>query len=465
MNRKICFIGGGSTQWVPKLFRDILFCDTVQGAEFCLHDLVPEKSERMREACDIIQQKLGRNMRVTVDHHLDTALKDADIVILCISTGGLDAMEIDVELPKKYGIYQPVGDSTGPGGIVRTLRNVPVVVDIAQRMETACPAAWLLNLSNPMDQIVQAVAETTKIRVLGSCHEYMGRAFGLAATFGVPNWMEGIRCKVAGLNHFAWILDLKIEGQDGYPMFDDYLANPDKYYDNRLKAEKLRDKDCTLNPAQQAKSNLNSPLHMLYRDFGYIPYPNPRHTVEFFSHFLTEKTNYAADFGVGLTLVDDRRNKWLPDQERSLQAWIAPESDLIPTRGINHPMTIEALSRVIEALFGGPETTEALVMPNQGQIANLPRGACVETMVTIKADDAVSESVGDMPDCLQALVLPHAIVQDMTVKGALEGNRKTILQAMQIDPLCRNIADYSRMETMLNEMLEGTREWLPQFFN
>lgn len=464
MNKKICFIGGGSTQWVPKLFRDILFCDTVQGSEFCLHDIVPEKSEHMKDACEFIQDRVGRHMRVTVDHDLDSALKDSDIVILCISTGGFDAMEYDVELPKKYGVVQPVGDSTGPGGILRTLRNVPVVVDIAKRMEKACPDAWLLNLSNPMDQIVQAIAETTSIKVIGSCHEYMGRAWELAATFGIPNWINSVRCKIAGLNHFAWILDIKIDGQDGYPMLDDYIANPDKYYDNRVKAQELRDKDFTLNPAQAAVQNFNTPTYHLYREFGYLPYPNARHVVEFFPHFLTEKTEYAKQMGVGLTLVEDRRVGWTTQQKEALANWLDPEQDLIPDRGITHPMTVEALSRVIEALFGGLECTEALVMPNRGQIANLPRGACVETMVRITENDAIPESVGDMPDNLLALTLPHAIAQDMTVKAGIIGDRGMVLQAMQIDPLCRNIGDYRLMDTMLTEMMEGTKEWLPQFY-
>jgi alpha-galactosidase len=461
--RKICFIGGGSTQWTPKLFRDIVCCDEVQGGEFLLHDLLPEKSEELKGVCEVVQQKLGKHMRITVDHDLDSALKGSDVVILCISTGGLDAMEVDVELPKKYGIFQPVGDSTGPGGINRTLRNVPVVVDIAKRMEAVCPDAWLLNVSNPMDQIVQAVAETTSIRVLGSCHEYMSRAWELAATFGVENWLEGIRCKVAGLNHFAWILDFKVEGADGYPLLDDYLAHPDAYYQNRLKAQELRDKDTTLNPAQMAQQNLRAPTYLLYEQFGYLPYPNPRHVVEFFPHFLTEKTDYAKQMGVNLTSVEDRRTTWLEGQKKAIDAWMDPDTNIIPDRGIDHPMTIEALSRMISALFGGNETTEALVMPNTGQIANLPHGPCVETMVRITANDAIPESTGDLPPTLLALVLPHAISQDLTVKGAIEGNRTTILQAMQIDPLCRNIGDFRLMETLLDDMMAGTRQWLPQF--
>ena len=175
MNRKkITFIGGGSYQWVPVLFRDLAVNTSLQECRFVLHDINAEQNRELADVCEVIGGKVGAGVKVEVEDRLERALSNSDIVVLCISTGGLDAMEHDIEIPKKYGIYQPVGDSTGPGGIARTLRNVPLVTSIAKAMETHCPDAWLLNLSNPMNQIVQAISRTTSIKVVGLCHEYMG---------------------------------------------------------------------------------------------------------------------------------------------------------------------------------------------------------------------------------------------------------------------------------------------------
>ena len=158
--KKITFVGGGSYQWVPVLFRDIAVNPFLRETTFVLHDLVPERNEELAEACRAIARKAGSLIRVETEYDLVRALEGSAAVILCISTGGLDAMEIDLEIPKRYGIHQAVGDSTGPGGIFRTLRNIPVVVDLVRRMEAYCPGAWLLNLTNPMNQIVRAVQQT-----------------------------------------------------------------------------------------------------------------------------------------------------------------------------------------------------------------------------------------------------------------------------------------------------------------
>ncbi len=223
---KITFIGGGSYQWVPPLFRDIAVNPALQDTRFVLHDIHPGRNQELAQACRIIGRKLGSGVKIEEELVLDDALEGADAVILCISTGGLDAMEHDVEIPKRYGIYQPVGDSTGPGGISRTLRNIPVVVSLVERMEHCCPDAWLLNLTNPMDQIVRAATVTSQIKVVGLCHEYMSFMGKVAGYFDLGCWQQETSAVIAGVNHFAWITQLSINGEDGLEMLRRYARRP-----------------------------------------------------------------------------------------------------------------------------------------------------------------------------------------------------------------------------------------------
>ena len=196
---KITIVGGGSYTWSPQFIRDIVVEPQLAGSTITLHDIDPQPldlvhalGQKVVDACsgDHVLEK-------TLD--LDEALSGADFVILTISTGGLQAMRQDLEIPEKYGIYQSVGDTVGPGGLARGLRNIPVVVDIARRLQALGPNAWLLNYTNPMTTLCRAVTQQTDIRTIGLCHEFRGVRRHLAALFGVDE--TDIKASVGGINH------------------------------------------------------------------------------------------------------------------------------------------------------------------------------------------------------------------------------------------------------------------------
>ena len=446
MTPKITFIGGGSYQWVPTLFRDIAVNSFLSGSRFVLHDLHPERNAELAGACRTIARKLGAAITVETEDHLDAALLDSDIVILCISTGGLDAMEADIEVPKKYGIYQPVGDSTGPGGISRTLRNVPVVTALARRMEEMCPDAWLLNLSNPMGQIVRAIAQTSRIKVVGLCHEYMSFMGKVQNIFGLKRWQDETSATIAGVNHFAWITKLNINGRDGLEMLRGQLAEPGEVVENG----KL------VNLSEQLSGD--QVKFSLFETYGAMPYPGDRHIVEFFPHFLSEKTHHGSDFGVALTAVNDRRTIWLDGFRKKIAEWTAEGEDTVPREPSD-----ESLAPIIAALLGGAPTIQPVTIPNVGQIENLPLGSSVETLGTFTRDNLAPHTSGPLSGALLALVYKHCVIQDLVVAGAMEGDREKVLQAMIADPLNNN-NDYREISAMLDELMEANRQWLPQFF-
>ena len=156
---RICFVGGGSYQWTPKLLTDIALTKGLAGT-IVLHDVAPEPMAVMQQLGQKIMAAAGADFAIETSGDLAEAMRDAEFVIVTITTGGLEAMRKDLDIPLRYGIYQSVGDTVGPGGWSRALRNVPVMVNIAKTMEQVCPNAWMLNLTNPLTALTRAVYKT-----------------------------------------------------------------------------------------------------------------------------------------------------------------------------------------------------------------------------------------------------------------------------------------------------------------
>jgi len=445
---KVTFIGGGSYQWVPVLFRDIAVNPYLGDILFVLHDIDSERNAEMAGVCRIIARKTGSSVGIEVENDLNRAIDGAAAVILCISTGGLDAMEHDIEIPKKYGIYQPVGDSTGPGGISRTLRNVPVVTDLAHRMEEFCPDAWLLNLTNPMDQIVRAIQKTSRIKTIGLCHEFKSFMSTAQGLLGLKDWESETSATIVGINHFAWVTQLKVGGRDGLQMLRERINDPGQPVENHGGND--------VNPSHALSGN--QVKFSLFKTYGAIPYPGDRHIAEFFPYFLSEKTGYGKQFGVSLTSINDRRD-WVSGFKKRMDEWTGEAPGSLPTEPSH-----ESLAPILAALISnGPATVQPATLPNCGQVANLPLESSVETLVTFWNGMVSPHASGLIPAPIHPMVHKHCLNQDLMVEAALEGNRTKALQAMQADPLNNN-NDIREIATMLDELLQANAPLLPQFF-
>lgn len=446
---KITFIGGGSYQWTPVLFRDIAVNEHLQNVQFVLHDIDSERNGQLTDICKVLARKLKSSVQASSEISLEKALEGADAVILCISTGGLDAMEHDIEIPKQFGVFQPVGDSTGPGGISRTLRNIPVVTKIAKKMERLCPDAWLLNLTNPMDQIVRAIHQTTSIKVLGLCHEYKTFMSTVGNMLKLDCWEKEIAASIAGINHFAWVQKLTVKGQDGFAMLRDHMLE---------QQSEPADSGNTVNLTHSLSGN--QVKFALFNVYGLIPYPGDRHLVEFFPYFLSKHTNYGEDFGVKLTSIHDRRVTMMDYYIERVAEWTGPGEDSVPSMPSD-----ESLAPILAALIGnGPSTIQPVTLPNSGQVENLPLNSSVETLATFTGAQVFPHVSGSLPAGIQALVHKHCLIQDLSVEAAIEGDRGKALQAMLADPL-NNSNSYCDIESMLDLLMEANSELLPQFYS
>jgi alpha-galactosidase/6-phospho-beta-glucosidase family protein len=439
---KVVIIGGGSVNWAPAILTDLMLKPDLEGSTVVLQDI---DAEALELTLAFGQRLLGAaERRWTLEATTDrrAALKDADYVILVIAVGGLEAVEHDLAIPLKYGIYQSVGDTVGPGGLVRALRNIPVVYQIARDMEELCPGAWLINYTNPLTTLTRTVSKHTRIRVIGVCHELTGVLGRLRRLFDLGD--APIETRVVGINHFVWLLGWTVEGRDGYEVLRAFLQEhpPDFPYREELPGS----------PASAFEDRLLLKWR-LFETFGLLPAAGDRHLAEFFPYFLTDGTNRGADYGIELTNVDQRRTiaGWRRDWARRVVA--GEEAPLLTSSG-------EAAAEIICALEGLGDGLFIVNLPNKGQVANLPRDAVVETMGRVSRDRVEGVESGGLPPALLTLVLPHVLRQEMIVRAAMTGDRALALQVLATDPLLR---DFASAGPMLDELLLAHRAHLPQF--
>ena len=436
---RICFIGGGSYNWMPKLLGDLALTPDLEGT-IVLHDLNPSALDDIQRYGRKAMAQAGANFSIETTTDLERSLDGAEFVVVTITTGGLDTMALDLDIPEKYGIYQSVGDTVGPGGLARSLRNVPVMTRIARAIERNCPNAWLLNLTNPLTVLTRVVGMTApRIKVMGLCHELFGVRGGLIRMFGGA--IDDFEMRVAGINHLIWILDMTIRGQDGLRMVRDFVAERRPL------------------PIPEARGGWHEPFVdrwklklELFQVYGALPAAGDRHLAEFFPYFLTDATGKGEDYGVLLTTIADREQQ-VAAARANVHAAI--EGDL-PALS----RSPEATADIVSAVANGRSVRTIVNLPNTGQIDNLPRGAVVETLAEITSAGAQPLTVGALPAGVLSTLQPHVTNQEMIAQAALEGDRSLALQAMVNDPL---VPSLQVARDLLDDLLRAHAEYLPKF--
>lgn len=435
---RICIVGGGSYNWGPTLLTDLAVTPGIAGT-VVLHDVDPVAAEDLRRLGETIVAAAGAELEVTASPDQRESLTGADVVVVTITTGGLEATRRDIEIPAMYGIEQTVGDTVGPGGLARALRNIPVMVDLARTMEEVCPDAWLLNLTNPMAALVQAVASSTRIKTVGLCHEVFGVRRAFATIMGVERGQ--VELTVAGVNHLIWLLDARVGGRDVIAELRAHLAAGGEL------------------PLKPVAGDHMLPFQDRWRiklalldAYGYLPAAGDRHLAEFFPYFLPD--GRGPSYGVLPTTVEHRLT--IRDAARAqVHRWV-DATDPPPLE-----RSEEAVADIVAAVATGGVHRAVVNLPNTGQIDNLPRGAVVETMGTIGSTGAHGIAVGDLPPGILGSVLPHALNQALIVEAALTGDRGLARQALLNDPLTRDLRTAPRL---LDDLLEAHAAHLPRFF-
>jgi alpha-galactosidase/6-phospho-beta-glucosidase family protein len=437
---KIALVGGGSYQWGPKIILDVALNEDLRGGNLVLHDINPQALDDMFDWGEKALNQADADLHLEKTLRVEDALAGADFVVLSISTGGLDATALDLEIPARYGVVQTVGDTVGPGGHFRALRNIPVVVEIARTMERICPDAVLLNLTNPLTALTRAVTKTTSIRAVGLCHELFSTLGMLSKMFDTPE--EAINVRVAGVNHFIWVTEVSVQGRDVTEEAFRRISGGEAR--EIALADAAGDTDPFVNTW-----GFRTELCGLYE---YLPAAGDRHLCEFVPGYISdEKERERLDLRV--TTVDVRRARLAEDKERVRRMIRGQEP--IPTRPSR-----EEISDIIAAVWTGEDSVNIVNLPNAGQVRDLPLGTVVETYGALNGTGASGIVFGELPPPVAALVHPHVFNQEAIVQAGLTGDRDLAFRTFVNDPL---VATQLDARALFDEMFEAHSAYLSQF--
>jgi alpha-galactosidase len=428
MRPRITFIGGGSYLWMPTLLRDCCLTPELAGHHVMLHDISPAPLAVMER----LMRKMIREFSadLTVGSTLDRrrALDGARFVVIGIAVGGLAAMKHDLAVPWKYGVRHPVGDSAGPGGISRALRNVPVFAEIGSDVGKRCPGAWVLNLSNPMSVLTRALTLTPGSKTAGICHGLREGAEFIRELCGIDS-LDRVRLDAAGINHFSFAVRLTIDGRDGWPVFRKAMG--------RRGSRGL------------VPFRLGSEIFLRHGAFPLFP---DRHTAEFLDCEIGPGSGYGRRYGLRLTTIADRRRN-LGLRKAKVRKWF---KEPVPRERSD-----EEVTRIMAAIVTGRPFEAVVNLPNRGQFVDAPRDAVVESF-------GIADQLGlrpyvtpSLPPHVRDLVLAHIESQELTARAALSGDRRLAREAFALDPVSRRI---SLLGEMVDRLINANREFLPRFF-
>jgi len=445
---QVTIIGGGSYQWAPKLVIDLLDTASLAGTDFVLCDIDPEPLPKMEAFTRLAAEQMGVAATVHSTTDQRAALEGADFVVVTISTGGFDSMAVDLDVPAAHGIRQSVGDTVGPGGINRSLRNIPVLVGIARDMEQICPDAWMLNITNPMTCLTRSVNRESSVKCVGLCHEVGNFAMDVAIAFGLPH--TSIRSVVTGVNHFPVVCSLDVDGKDGFDLIEDLV---DEFGGLDAVRREMRTEAEPFSRLDFVQRHLLS-LTFLDR-FGALPAAGDRHLAEFVPWALTEDTGWGEEWGIELTPIERRKDHQVE--------YIAEVDEVLAgKRELPAWQSGEMVAPVIDSLLTGTTRELPLNLPNTGQCPDLPPNAVVESMCLVDAKGIRGRDTARAPEPLAELLRRHVAVQELTVEAAVLGDHKLAEAAFTLDPLAGR-GSLRETEAMMKELLAGTARWLPQF--
>ncbi len=447
---KIAYIGGGSRGWAWTFMTDLAMEKQISGTIY-LYDIDRKAAQANEFIGNRLMQRADAvgNWRFEEKGSLEEALTGADFTVISILPKTFDEMEVDVHMPERLGIYQSVGDTAGPGGIMRALRTLPIYVEFARAIEKYFPEAWVSNYTNPMSLCVRTLYETfPKIKAFGCCHEVFGTQQLLARMteemLGIKEVKrEDIHVNVLGINHFTWFDYASYKGHDLFPLYRKFI---DKYYYEGYVDQEKHWMNSTFECAHRVKMDL-------FRRYGLIAAAGDRHLAEFMpgqDYLKDPETVHSWKFG--LTTVKWRKEDQKARIEKSKRlVALEEEIELKPTG--------EEGILLIKALCGLKRVISNVNIPNHSlQIANLPSNALVETNAVFDRDAIRPVVAGELPVNIKELVMPHLKNHDLIMQYVTSENKdmELLCEAFMNDPLVKGRASKEDVEKLIKDMLAAT---------
>ena len=430
---KLTFMGAGSTIFARNVIGDCMCVESLRDSVFALYDIDAERLEESRVILEAMRKVKGGYGKIEcycgVENRKE-ALRGADFVVNAIQVGLYDPCTIiDFEVPKKYGLRQTIADTLGIGGIMRTLRTIPVLNDFANDMAEVCPDALFINYTNPMAMLSGFMQRYTPIKTVGLCHSVQTCSNDLLTKLGMTDKLEGRKELIAGINHMAWLLEIKDKnGADLYPEIKsrvaDYMANPDN----------------------------NDKVRMDYiRNFGYYCTESSEHNAEYNMFYI--KSKYPE--------LIERYNIPLDEYPRrcvaQIEGWKKEYQELLESGVKEHTRSHEYASGIMEAIVENkPYKIGGNVLNKGGLITNLPEDACVEVPCLVDGQGIHPCYVGALPvQCIN--------VQLLTIEAAVTKKKEHIYQAAMLDPHTASELSIDEIKNMVDDLIEAHGDYLPKY--
>lgn len=453
---KIAYIGGGSKMWANIFMRDLSLQSGLCG-EIGLYDIDREAANKNKIYGEIINEcdNVVSKWNYVVYEKIDDVLNNANVVIISILPGTFEEMASDVHAPEKYGIYQSVGDTVGPGGILRAMRTVPIYELFAKEIKNICPNAWVINLTNPMAICVKTLYDVfPEIKAFGCCHEVFNAQLFLTGVvekilkIDRPSRKE-IKANIAGINHFTWMSEAYYKNINIFDIFPKFI---DKYFDEGYYEKGPSDswKTDTFTYGNKVKMDLFNKYHVLAA-------AGDRHLVEFFNNNIylkdIETINY---WHFGLTTVENRIKK----QNIKIQEL---DEVINKNKKLELKTSTEEAVNLIKAVLGFENVISNVNLPNNGQINFLPRGAIVESNCLFSYDSVKPLETNELPCEVQAMILRNCLNTEDLYQAIKERALEKIFMVFINEPLCSNI-NVNDAKKLFSEMLINTSKYLDQYY-
>ena len=451
---QIAYIGGGSRGWAWTFMTDLALDDQISGT-IRLYDIDRQAAEQNAVIGTRLMSRSDAkgNWEFEAADSIQDALTGCDFTVISILPGTFDEMAADVHLPERLGIYQSVGDTAGPGGMIRALRTIPMFAEIAEAIKNYAPDCWVINYTNPMSLCMKTLYHTfPQIKAFGCCHEVFGTQKVLKSIYEketgdtIKDWHD-VHINVIGINHFTWFTEANYKGIDLFPIYRTYIS---KHFEEGYELTGENWMNSSFQCAHRVKMDL-------FRRFGLIAAAGDRHLAEFMpgNEYLRDPETVAS-WKFGLTSVDWRKEDLKKRLERSRRLAAGEEEITLEPTG-------EEGILLIKALCGLERFVSNVNIPNTAlQIPNLPADALVETNALFDLNSIHPVASGPVCEEVKALLLPHIENHQRILKAAFTFDEELVAEAFLNDPLVMGKRPSEKeVRELVHDMLEQTKAYLP----
>ena len=437
---KITFMGAGSTVFARNVLGDCMCSPALCDSEIALYDI----ARKRLEDSEIILNAINKNVnegRAHIKTYLGVenrkeALRDATFVVDAIQVGGYDPCTItDFEIPKKFGLRQTIADTLGIGGIMRGLRTIPVLEGFARDMEEVCPEALFLNYTNPMGILSGYMQRYTGVKTVGLCHSVQVCSEKLLEKLDMKDKLEGRVETIAGINHMAWLLDIKDkDGNDLYP--------------------EIRRRAAEMNAAQKHDDMVRFEY---IKHLGYYCTESSEHNAEYNPFFIKSKyPELIEKFNIPL---DEYPRRCI----EQIKGWEEERNSILKDGKITHDRSKEYASYIMEAVVTNQPYKIGGNVINNGSIENLPADACVEVPCLVDGTGVNPCRVGRLPVQLAAMNMSNINVQLLTIEAAATKKKEYIYQAAMMDPHTGAELSIDDIVKMCDELIDAHGDYMKMY--